>query len=169
MQRHGALRGCLRAVLLAAERAPEAVEIIVLDDGDEAAVRRIVPRPPGRVRPHPARHAALSPDNRQASPHAARTAREQNRHRGRFFGRRGLRPFPALFFPIGDSYACARALAATLNHPEDTAARTRRALSRAESFDHAEYLEESERFLHEARRALEGDAAPAVAEGMKLR
>lgn len=75
----------------------------------------------------------------------------------------------ALFFPIGDSDACARALAATLSQPEGTAARTRRALSRAESFDHAEYLEESERFLHEARRALEGDAAPAVAEGMMLR
>lgn len=46
MQRHGALRDCLRAVLLAAERVREAVEIIVLDDGDEAAVRRIVDRQP---------------------------------------------------------------------------------------------------------------------------
>jgi len=60
----------------------------------------------------------------------------------------------ALFFPIGDADACAGALAAAFEQPEDTAARTRRAFERAGSFDYLQYLTESERFLEEARHIL---------------
>ncbi len=49
--RHPALARCLGAVLVAAERVDEPVEIIVLDDGEEEAVRRLMEglQPPAEV------------------------------------------------------------------------------------------------------------------------
>jgi glycosyltransferase involved in cell wall biosynthesis len=59
----------------------------------------------------------------------------------------------ALLFPPGDAAACARALAATLLQPEDSAARAARAKRAAAGFSWEAYLAASDRFLEAAMAA----------------
>jgi glycosyltransferase involved in cell wall biosynthesis len=60
----------------------------------------------------------------------------------------------ALLFARGDARAAAAALARTLHDPEATAARVLRAYDRAQAFRLGPYLEEQERFVHDALAAL---------------
>lgn len=60
----------------------------------------------------------------------------------------------ALFFPIGDVDACADALAAVLEHPEEARARVERAFAHAGSFSYERYVRDCERFVEEARPAI---------------
>jgi glycosyltransferase involved in cell wall biosynthesis len=63
----------------------------------------------------------------------------------------------ALFFPRGDAAAAAAALARTLTEREQTAARVERAFERAQQFRVGPYLQEQERFVHDALAALSSD------------
>jgi glycosyltransferase involved in cell wall biosynthesis len=56
----------------------------------------------------------------------------------------------ALFFPIGDALAAATAIARTLTHSQETAARVSRAYERAREFSIERYLRESETFVDRA-------------------
>lgn len=64
----------------------------------------------------------------------------------------------ALLFGRGDAGAAAAAMARTLNQPQETAARVRRARERAELFSLGPYLDAQERFVREAHSALAGSA-----------
>jgi glycosyltransferase involved in cell wall biosynthesis len=61
----------------------------------------------------------------------------------------------ALLFPRGDARSAAMALARTLSRTEETAARVERAYIRAQAFKLGHYLDEQERFVADARSALE--------------
>jgi glycosyltransferase involved in cell wall biosynthesis len=61
----------------------------------------------------------------------------------------------ALLFPRGDADAAAAALARILRDTEQTAARVQRAYDRAQAFRVGPYLEEQERFVHDALEALQ--------------
>jgi glycosyltransferase involved in cell wall biosynthesis len=63
----------------------------------------------------------------------------------------------ALLFPRGDAAAAAAALARTLGESQSTAARVERAHDRAQAFGLGSFLEEQERFVHDALSALRAD------------
>jgi glycosyltransferase involved in cell wall biosynthesis len=69
----------------------------------------------------------------------------------------------ALLFAGGDARGAAAALARTLSEPEQTAARVARARVRAEEFRLAPYLEQQERFVIDAERALREPASALLA------
>jgi glycosyltransferase involved in cell wall biosynthesis len=60
----------------------------------------------------------------------------------------------ALLFPPGDAEACAAALAATLNEPDATEARVRRAFVHARQFSAERFVAASEAFLQESAETL---------------
>jgi len=60
----------------------------------------------------------------------------------------------ALLFKRGDAAAAAKTLARTLRDREQTAARVRRAYERAQAFRLEGYLDDQERFVHDALDAL---------------
>ena len=69
----------------------------------------------------------------------------------------------ALLFAPGDAQAAAAALARTLEEREQTAARVARAHERAQEFRLAPYLDEQERFVADARSALQAGASISAA------
>jgi glycosyltransferase involved in cell wall biosynthesis len=64
----------------------------------------------------------------------------------------------ALLFARGDARAAAEALARTLREREQTAARVQRAYERAQAFRLEPFLDDQERFVHDALDALRGAA-----------
>lgn len=72
-----------------------------------------------------------------------------------------LRPdAEALYFPIADWRACARALADTLGDLEATDSRVKRARARAQTFSFEEYLENMVTFIDTAAASLSETASP---------
>ncbi len=65
----------------------------------------------------------------------------------------------ALLFARGDADGAARALARVLGEPEQTAARVQRAHEHAQVFRIGAYLDEQERFVHDALEAWDAPAA----------